>query len=355
MSNTWSFEWITDWDQIWSADFTQKWRTWHEHSWSAHVFFHPALVQAWVETYLPLQDIRPLFVLARQGDLQVFLPLVLWKRNWKNGFLREIIPAGYSDFDYHNPLIIGPRELFEPESFWSSLLEALDGFDIGFDSLQINGIGRACGATSPHWSDDELCPFCDISGFATPEQFLPSLKKSLRGDLRRQLRRLREQGELSLHVYGREELAESLQSLPRFLDFHSQRWPKAYKPPHLYENLLRRGLAEGLIHFSELRLDAQPISYHLGFIDKERFYYYLPAIDPAFSNLSPGKVHLLQCVEEAIAQGVPVFDHLRGEESYKSGWTNKAAQLYTLTLRKKNIASRVKWFMIHQLKPLLAG
>lgn len=55
-----------------------------EEAWTSHVFFHPALARAWVDTYLPLQDMRPLFAVVENGGTTAVLPLVLWRRNWKN-------------------------------------------------------------------------------------------------------------------------------------------------------------------------------------------------------------------------------------------------------------------------------
>jgi len=354
MNNEWKFEWITGWETIWSDDFRKKWRAWLDQSWSGHVFFHPALVKAWVETYRLLWDISPLFLIARHDDMTVFLPLVLWKRNWKNAFLREIIPVGYSDFDYHDPIIVGKNEVYEQDNFWSSLLEELNLLGLNYDTVNITGIRAKFAGTGPNWHEDGICPYCDISDFTTPEDFLPALKKSLRGDLRRQIRRLREQGELTYHVYSPDDLAESLAILPEFLALHTKHWPNAYKAPHFHENIVRQGLQKGIVHFSELRLDGKSISWHLGFIDRDRFYYYLPAIDPEFSKLSPGKVHLLKCVEEAIRLKLSVYDHLSGVESYKSGWTNKLERLSSFVRRKNRISSSAKYFMVNKLKPLIS-
>lgn len=351
MVYTWTFEWITDWNKIWSDDFLEQWSDLLEQSQSSHVFFHPSMVKAWVDSYRPLRDIRPLFVIARHSSgMTVFLPLVLWKRNWKNAFLREVIPVGYSDFDYHDPIVAGAKEFFAPDYFWTNLLEELNLLGLSYDVVNITGIRTGLAGTGLNWHEDEVCPYYDISGFATPEAFLPTLKKSLRGDLRRQLRRLQEQGELTYHVYSPNDLAESLAILPRFLALHSKRWPNAYKAAHFHEKLLRLGLQKGIVHFSELRLDGKPISWHLGFVDRGRFYYYLPAIDLAFSEFSPGKVHLLKCVEEAIRLELSVYDHLRGEERYKSEWANKAVRLNNLAIKNDKLLSRIKIFLVDNIK-----
>ena len=112
------YRWITTWDEIWSDAFVSQWLDWMDKSENAHVFFHPSLVKAWVNTYLPIRDIQPLFCVVSDKNTVVFLPLVLWKKNWKNAFLNTIVPVGYSDYDYHTPILVGNSVEFE----WSEFL-----------------------------------------------------------------------------------------------------------------------------------------------------------------------------------------------------------------------------------------
>ena len=73
----WNFEIIQDWDTIWSESHQERWLQHMDAAENAHVFFHPALVKAWVETYMPLRKLSPLFVWATWGESIVTLPLVL--------------------------------------------------------------------------------------------------------------------------------------------------------------------------------------------------------------------------------------------------------------------------------------
>jgi len=354
MNKNWTFEWITDWNEIWSDKFISQWKVWLDQSWSGHVFFHPALVRAWVETYTPLRDINPLFLIARHGDITVFFPLVMWKRNWKNAFLREIIPVGFSDFDYHDPVVVGSEDDFQCVAFWKSLIAELKNQGITFDRINIAGITKRLAGQGNNWQNDEICPYCDIFKFTNPEQFLPTLKKKLRGNLRKRIRRLHKQGELTFHVYSGNNLAEALSSLPEFLNIHSMRWPNAYKAPHFHENLLTYGIGDNIVHFSELRLVGKPISWRLSFVDHQKLYSYFHTADPEFAKFSPGKVHLLKCVEDAIRLKLSIYDFLRGNKSYKSGWATNLIKLSKFALGQQKITSRVKCFMVEKVKSRLA-
>lgn len=353
----WKFHWLTRWEEIWDEGFVQKWQVWLEESPSAHVFFHPALVKAWVETYLPLRDLRPCFLIAELADHMVFFPLVLWRRNWKNAFQRLLIPVGYSDYDYHDPIVVDLKteESIEMNSFWADFMVELQRISgpIRFDRLILDGIRQRVAGEGKSWSPGDTCPWADLSPFERPEDFLPSLKTSLRGDLRRQERRINEVSELAYHVFTGDMIEQALQELNPFLVAHARRWPTAYKAPHLHENIIKRAMVSGLLHFSTLKIGGESAAWHLGFAFRNRYYYYLPAQDEKFDRLSPGKVLLLKCVEEAIINGLSIFDFLRGEDSYKAGWTDKTEQLFKLKLDDKKVLSKNRNAIVDRVKTML--
>lgn len=350
MPHPWKYTWLTDWETIWSEPFLAQWATWFAQSPSRHVFAHPALAKAWVQTYLPMRDLRPLFLICTWAETTVFLPLVLWRKNWKHLWQRELLPLGGADFDYHDPLVAGPGASLPWAEFWALLPTELARLGLPWDRINIAGISGSLAVNGAGWQADEECPRLDLSHFTSPDQLLPTLGQSLRGDLKRQMRRLSEQGDVDLHVYGAGDLPQGLASLPDFLLNHSLRWPQAYKAPRFHENLLACGLPKDIVHFSELRLDHRPISWHLGFVDGCRYYYYLPAIDPKFAKFSPGKVHLLKCVEEAIRMRLSLFDHLRGREPYKADWANSSKKLYRFTVTGESLRSRMQSCMIEKIK-----
>jgi CelD/BcsL family acetyltransferase involved in cellulose biosynthesis len=83
---------------------------------------------------------------------------------------------------------------------------------------------------------------------------------------------------------------------------------------------------EGL--FTELATTAGGTVHHLvcggvvrasafGFETHDGYYYYNSAYDPDAAMASPGVVLFSSMIERQIERGVPVFDFLKGDETYK--------------------------------------
>ena len=323
---------------------------------SSHVFFHPSLVKAWVDTYLPIRDIKPLFLVAAKGDTTIFLPLVLWKKNWKNAWQRMIVPAGYSDYDYHDPIVNSVITEDDLAEYWQCLIcEIKNNFKIVYDRIEITGIRRGVDNIKLFTQDQDICPFCDLTPYDNGDCFLSSLKKSLRGDIRRQIRRMEEKAAVRHNVYKTDEYEGAVKSLAPFLKAHSDRWPNAYKAPGFHENLLKYGLSDGVVHFSELLIGNEIAAWHLGFVDSSRFYYYMPANNPNYNTLSPGKILLFYCVEDSILKRLRIFDHLRGAENYKSGWTDSISHICNMIMENNSCISSIKNTTVSRINPLLGS
>jgi len=348
---TWRFDWITSWGEIWSDSFLTQWHEWMQTSSMAHVFFHPALVRAWVETYLPLRRMEPRFLVATAGDCIVFLPMVLWRRNWKSAFQRLLIPVGHSDYDYHDPIIVGTPSPDFWQAFWYELSREICQRTVEYDKVELTGIHQSQVGLVEFVEEADACPWCDLSGFTDAETFLRSLKKSLRSDIRRKERRMSEVGRIVYQVFRTEDHSAANEALNDLLFAHTRRWPQSFKAPGLHFNLVKYGLSAGLLHFSSLKVGEEVAAWHLGFIDGSRYYYYMPAYDERYAKFSPGKILLFYCTIDAIDRGLKVFDHLRGEENYKAGWTDQADHLYTLCIVRDGLESGLRNVLADQIKP----
>ena len=350
MIMSWKFEVCEDWSIIQGEVYKKKWLDLLEKSPSAHVFFHPALVKAWMETYFPLRDIKPIFVWGHNGDNEVFFPLVYWKKNWKNAFLRSIVPAGYSDFDYHDPIFRSDINKVEVEDFWANLCLFLNKYK--YDEIVFDGIHERNLSTCFDTIYSEPCPYIPICGISTLDEFKSTLPRKLRLDINRRTKKASEMGEIEILTYDYNSIDSAISIIPHMLHLHSQRWPKAYKAPNFHKNLIAEGLKSCVLFFNQMNINNLPISWRIGFIYKSIFYSYMPTIDPNFLKLSPGKLHLINCIDYAITNNYSKYDQLRGSELYKSEWTSQYDTIYNIRKRNTAITSQIK-YRLNSLKTKL--
>lgn len=345
----WTFETYNNWEEIWSEAHLNRWNAIINAYPNAHVFFHPSLVKAWIDTYLPLRKLTPIFIWGKSTDgNEAFLPLVLWKKNWKNAFLKTIIPVGYSDYDYHEPIF--KKELIDFDSFWKDLFQHLNR-NYTTDKIEITGIRQKFIGNPNEWQQGEACPYLSLENIHNNEELMKFFKTSLRGDIRRQIRRLSEQGALSLKEYHTYD--EVSETFPTFMEEHRLRWPNAYKAPHFHENLLKDDLLKQTVHFSSLNLDDKPIAWHLGFSYNGTYYYYMPAGNHEYATYSPVKIHLYYLLDRAVRLGYHKYDHLRGEENYKAGWSDGCDYIFDYHKESNLISSRLKIYSIQEVKKLI--
>ncbi len=336
--NKWKFDALTKWEEVWSNGNMERWNNVLEHSAYTHVFFHPTIVKAWVDTYIPLRHISPIFIWATDNENnEGFLPLVLWKKNWKNAFVHSIIPIGYSDYDYHDPIFTNP--VSDYPTFWQELFNYIQ-LHFKYDELIVDGITDRLSGDALGWIRGEICPSLALDDLHNEDELFAFLKTSLRGDIRRQIRRMEEIGKLEMKLYSNP--GEVWNTFDTFMAAHICRWPNAYKAPNFHRNLIEYGLKNGLAHFSSLDVGGKPVAWHLGFTHRGRFYYYMPAGRQDFSQYSPVKIHLFKLIKWAIENKYVVYDHLRGDENYKSGWSNGVQYVYTMRIEGSGCASFAK-------------
>lgn len=335
----WKFEIKDDWNKIWEVEYIDHWNALLDTSPTSHVFFHPSLVHSWIKAYQPLRNISPIFIHGATEDCnEVFLPLIYWRKNWKNSFIHTIVPAGYSDYDYHDPIF--KRIPTDMNVFWDELCQLLWERYPSADKIEITGISPKIAGVANTWRKDEICPSLSLDHIRNMEDLMSFLRPSLRGDIRRQIRRLNQLGQLHLKEYRSYEEIKS--TYKDFMTQHAQRWPQAYKAPRFHELLLSDSMLNKCVHFSSLNIDSTPLAWHLGFSFQDVYYYYMPAGDQKYASYSPVKVHLFYLIDRAVSQGYRLYDHLRGEETYKSGWSDGCKTIKNLVLDNGRMISQLK-------------
>ena len=319
----WSFRWALGWEEILQENYRAMWLSSvmdDDASGSTSPFFHPDVVMAWVESMGGVDRVQPFFLQASSDSGgRAFLPLARLKTGWKQGWVRRLRPAGDRLFDYHDPSLSGTGQ----DGFWTELLDNIHQFEGNwYDELDLPRVRGAHLRDDTNWRLSDKSPFVRLDAYADFDAFLRSRPKSLRGDARRQIRRLSETGEVAYRVHDRDGLSDVLNWIPDLERERESKYPGARLPAGYLARLADSMSPNGPVHCSSITLDGKSISWHIGFRWRGVMYWYVPIYDAAFSAWSPGKIHLYFAIEDAFRTGVHTFDFLRGQETYKAGWTD---------------------------------
>ena len=167
--NGWQLEWLTTWDEVWDPSFVAQWQSWIDHWPTAHVFFEPSVVRAWVEAHSETRSTEPLFLIARRGgEHAVMLPAVLTRYGWKDAWQRVIQPVGFDHFDYHDPIIAGQPSPQLWRDFWTVFVAAVEDLRKG-DFLAIPRVHGHCAHAEERFSGVGTAPLIDLSAFTSFE------------------------------------------------------------------------------------------------------------------------------------------------------------------------------------------
>jgi CelD/BcsL family acetyltransferase involved in cellulose biosynthesis len=156
------------------------------------------------------------------------------------------------------------------------------------------------------------------------EDYVASLGKNLRREVRRLERELLNTDRVKLHSVTRlddlsqamEILVELHQRRRKMLDeagcFASARFLAFYRD--VVPELLRRGQ----VQFHWLELDGKPAAAEYQLVGHGIVYAYQAGVDPDVMEQQPGKLINLAVLRQAIERGDRAFDFLRGDEPYKA-------------------------------------
>jgi CelD/BcsL family acetyltransferase involved in cellulose biosynthesis len=173
---------------------------------------------------------------------------------------------------------------------------------------------------------EDVCPVVTVLG-DTWDEFLATLGKKARHEIRRKIRRAAAVGELSIEISAPTE-----EAIEEFIHLHSLRFGEQGLFPDNEggQRSLRfvRRLAElersepdgGVVHIGLVRCGGRLIFTILAFDDGATCYLYNGGIDPEARDASPGVSGAALYLQDRIAAGRRRFDYLRGQERYKYEW-----------------------------------
>jgi CelD/BcsL family acetyltransferase involved in cellulose biosynthesis len=209
---------------------------------------------------------------------------------------------------------------------WDAVdLRRLRCMDASAAALQ-GAFGRreeTCGWTVSVEQED-VCPVVTLPAGASFDDYLGTLGKKERHEIRRKVRRAEALGEVRL-----QDSADPQADLPAFIDLHQRRWgdlglfpdtPGGDRSRVFARRLFELFGADGTLRMSFLTVGERRIAAGLTFETPETVYYYNAGVDPDARELSPGVLMVERYMRRAIERGIPRVDFLRGDEPYKYEW-----------------------------------
>jgi CelD/BcsL family acetyltransferase involved in cellulose biosynthesis len=187
---------------------------------------------------------------------------------------------------------------------------------------------------------EDVCPVVTLPVGATVDDYLSTLGKKERHEIRRKVRRAEGFGEIRL-----EDAVDPLADLEAFIDLHQKRWGAAgLFPPTVGGDQSRvffRRMFEllgpgGRLRLTFLTVGGRRIAAGIHFETPGEYLYYNAGVDPDARDLSPGVVMIHAYVERALAAGVRRMDFLRGDEAYKYEWGAQDEPIQRLLVRRKD-------------------
>ncbi len=288
----------------------------HRLKWGS-VFVLPPWLEVWWQAFQPGSRLC-LSAVRQEAEIIGIAPLHISER--KAAFIGSADVCDYLDF------IVAPGK---EEAFFNALLDDLLKLDINqinLDSLRPDStalvylveIAQQRGY-SVQTAKEDVSLTMELP--ATWEDYLASLAKKQRHEVRRKLRRLQEAGNVRYRCFWAEP-SEATKLTDTFLDIFSR--SRQDKADFMTTRMVRyfRSLAlamarTGILRYGVLELDALPVAMIMAFDYNETIYLYNSAFLPGYDSLSVGLLSKILGIQESINAGLKHWDFLKGTEDYK--------------------------------------
>jgi hypothetical protein len=223
--------------------------------------------------------------------------------------------------------LAGPPDPAHGNQPWDVIdLRRLRSDDPVTDALEaaFQDAGRSAGWEICREQED-VCPVVDFAG-PDWDEYLGTLGKKDRHEIRRKIRRAEAAGELAVRLGP-----PSTEDLDQFIDLHQARFGDdgLFRPTeggrrsrefvHRMAELEARE-PDGQLQLAHVTVGERLVFAALAFDDGMTCYLYNAGMDPTAGELSPGVIGTAAYIRDRLGAGRRRFDFLRGDEPYKYEW-----------------------------------
>jgi len=169
------------------------------------------------------------------------------------------------------------------------------------------------------------------------EEYLAGRSANFRQQLRRREAALTREGDVSVRLADEATIDRDLDML---FALHRARWGSVrtdFTDTPFHRGLARETLSRGWLRLWLLELDGRPVATWHGFLVGSVASYYQAGRDPAYQRQSLGLVLLAHSIRSAIAEGATEYRFGRGDEAFKSRFTDENSGLETVALARRTL------------------
>jgi CelD/BcsL family acetyltransferase involved in cellulose biosynthesis len=185
---------------------------------------------------------------------------------------------------------------------------------------------------------EDVCPIVTFADGASFDDYLGTLDKKDRHEIRRKLRRAESAGDVVVTA-SKDPAAD----LDDFIDLHQRKWgADGLFPPTaggaasrvFIRRLFEESGPDGPVRLSFLSVGERRVAAGIHIESGDTWMFYNAGIDPDARELSPGVVFTAMLIRQAIERGARRFDFLRGNEAYKYEWGANDEPIQRLLVRR---------------------
>ena len=184
-------------------------------------------------------------------------------------------------------------------------------------------------------AQEDVAPRMDLP--ASWEAYVEALPKHDRHELRRKMRRIEAAGEVrDYELRAPEEIAAGFDN---FMSLHRMSMPeKAVFMTPERERFFRRVAAElareGVARLRFLEFNGKRVATSLSWVVGGTRYLYNSGYDPEHRDLAVGLMNHAYSIRASIAEGLKIYDFMRGNEAYKYHLGGKDRPVFKMTARR---------------------
>jgi CelD/BcsL family acetyltransferase involved in cellulose biosynthesis len=172
----------------------------------------------------------------------------------------------------------------------------------------------------------------------TWDDYLGTLSKKDRHEMRRKMRRLDSAGTIEMRIITTaDEAAPMLDTLFHLMQISNHHKEEFLERPGMQEFFrnMTAGMADaGMLRLYALNLDDVPVAMVHNLDVGGTLYMYNSGYDPALSHYAVGLMSKALLIRDAIESGRKCVDFMRGDESYKYDLGGTDRQVYRVVLTK---------------------